>query len=160
MTTTIVAMERGSEWPVQIGDLTDVVGLGPVDEDLLQRTQGKLDSLQRGKKAVRVAVLACNTATDGEAIGRRTTLAHTLLGAVTHSIRGRLILSASDGASDQLRRELFTLAGELTGELKGSTTVSLWFTEPSHGRAKPLAETRTRRALRPQCREDAMRWLA
>ncbi len=149
MAPTIVAIEPGSEWPCQIGDATEIVGLGPTGDDLLRRTEERLDVLHRGKRLVRVAVLACNAATGGEAMTRRKELARRLLAAVARSIHGRLILSASDLASEELRRELFTLSGELTGELRGSrATVSLWFAEPSHGRARYLPGTRTRHATR------------
>jgi hypothetical protein len=136
----IVVMEPGSEWPAHIADLTDVVGLA--GEDLLKHTQEKVAALERRKQRVRVAVLACNSATGGETLGRRTQLARALVNAVTRSVHGRLILSASERASHALREELFTLAGALTNELRGSTaSVSLWFTEPSHGPATRLAET-------------------
>jgi len=139
--TAIVVMELGSEWPAHIDELTNVVGLSPCGEDLLQRTQEKLSVMGRKGQGVRVAVLACNAATDADAVVRRATLAGVLLGAVSHAARGRLILSAKDGASNVLRRELLSLAGQLTGALRGTTaSVHLWFTEPSHGHVTPLAE--------------------
>jgi hypothetical protein len=148
-TATLVAMESGSEWPAQIGDST-VVGLASSgDDDLVQRTRATLDLLRRDRHHVRVAVVTCNAETGAAAGSRRASLARTLLDAVTGSIRERLILSASDRASDQLRRELFALAGELTAELRGSTaTVSLWFMEPSRGHARPLVDTRPRSLMR------------
>jgi hypothetical protein len=83
MTATLVVMESGSEWPVQIGDST-VVGLGSIgDDDLVGRTLEKLDVFRRAKHLVRVAVLTCNANTGAAAIGRRTNLARTLLEAVT-----------------------------------------------------------------------------
>jgi hypothetical protein len=146
----MVVMEPGSDWPAQIADLTDVVGLA--GEDLLERTKEKLDALQRGNQRVRVAVLACNSATGGEIVGRRTQLARALVGAVARTIHGRLILSASEQASHELREELFTLAGDLTDQLRGTTaSVSLWFTEPSH---RPAA--RPAQAFRPPRVERAL----
>jgi glutamate racemase len=124
--------------------LTDVVAFGSGGEDLLQRTQEKIGALLRRKQDVRVAVLACNTASGGAAVGRRAQLARTLLGAVTSTGRGRMILSASGHASHRLRVELLALAGALTEELRGTTaTVTLWFTEASHGNAVRIVETRT-----------------
>ncbi len=140
----MVVLEPGSEWPAHIDGLTSVVGLGPVGDDLLQRTREELAALHRRNQGVRVAVLACNAATSGEAVGHRAALARALLGAVAQTIHGRLVLSAKDRAPPPLRRALLALAGELTDELVGTTaSVSLWFTEPSQGRLARPAETRT-----------------
>jgi len=127
--TTLVVMEPGSHWPAHIDNLTSVVGLGSIGDDLLDRTRRKLALLGRGKCPVRVAVLACNPAAGTASAGGRGMLARALLAAVSQAIHGRLILSAADGASHQLRGELLTLAGELTGEIRGtSASVSLFFT--------------------------------
>ncbi len=128
-TTAMIVMEAGSQWPGQIGDSMDVVAFSHEGEDLLRRTQEKVGALRRRQTSVRVAVLACNSATDGAAAGRRARLARTLLGAVTMSTCGRLILGASGHASEELRQELLALARGLAEELRGSTaTVSLLFT--------------------------------
>jgi len=134
--TALVVMEPGSDWPGHIGDSMDVVAFSHEGEDLLGRTEAKLVFLRRSKKDVRVAVLACNSATDGAAVVRRARVARTLLAAVTNTTGGRLILGASGRASHQLRHELFALAEALTEEIRGTTaTVSLRFTEASRGDA-------------------------
>ena len=138
----LVVMELGSEWPAHIDDLTSVVGLGPDGADVLQRTQAKLSALGRAGQGVRVAVLACNAATDAAAVVHRATLARALLCAVSHGVHGRLILSARDEASPVLRRALLSLAGQLADVLHGTTaSVQLWFTEPSRGHVSRLPET-------------------
>ncbi len=125
----MVVMEPGGEWPGSIDDETNVVALGQSGDDLLRRTEEKIGALQRGKHGVRVAVLACNAAADDAAFDRRSQLARMLLGAVAGTACGLLVLSARGHASDQLRRELLLLAGELTGELHGKTaSISLRFT--------------------------------
>jgi len=140
--TAIFVMEPGSQWPAQIDDLASVVGLGSAGDDLLERTREKLGVLLHRREGVRVAVLACNDATGDEAVDYRAALARALLGAVAKTIRGRLILSASDPAPPTVRRALLTLVEELTLELRGTTaSVSLWFTEPSHGRVSVPAAT-------------------
>jgi hypothetical protein len=129
-TTAMVVMEPGSDWPGQIGDSMNVVAFGSGGEDLLRRTQEKLDALLRSKQGVRVAVLACSAVVDGFAGGPRAKLARMLLSAVSHATCGRLILIASGQAARPLRQELFALAGALTTELRGtSATVSLRFAE-------------------------------
>jgi hypothetical protein len=120
LTTTMVVMEPGSDWPGQIGDSMNVVA-GHKGDDLLRRAQEKLGALWRNETRVRVAVLACNSATDRGAAVRRAQVAHTLLDAVSHSSFGRLILGASERASHPLRQELLALAHALTVGLGGST---------------------------------------
>jgi hypothetical protein len=131
-TTAMVVIEPGGDWPGQIGDSPNLVAFSPGVEDLLRKTQAKVDALRRGKQAVRVAVLACNRAAGGATALRRAQLAHMLLGVVTSTTCGRLVLSASGRASRQLREELLRLAGELTEELRGATaTISLRFADAS-----------------------------
>jgi hypothetical protein len=60
---------------------------------------------------------------------RRAQLAHELLGAVAVVSFGRLILSAAERASLQLRHELLSLAGALSHARRGSVTVSVRFKE-------------------------------
>jgi hypothetical protein len=84
----------------------------------------------------------------GSIEGGRKKLAGPVLGVVAHLVRGRLVLGATSQASDELRAERFTLAGELSGELRAPTTVSLWFTKPSRGHAKPLADVDAKCAMR------------
>jgi hypothetical protein len=131
-TTAMIVMEPGGDWPGQIGDSTNLVAFSQGGEDLLRKTQEKVDALRRGKQAVRVAVLACNPAAGGATALRRAQLARMLLGLVTSTTCGRLVLSASGRASRQLREELLRLAGELTEELRGATaTISLRFADAS-----------------------------
>jgi len=149
-TTAIVVMEPGSDWPGQIGDSMNVVASCDGGEDLFRRAQEKLAALHGSQKGVRVAVLACNSAADGAAADRRVRLARALLGAVTRSVRGRLILGVSGRASDQLRRELLALAGALGEEARGTTaSVTLQFAEVSHGKAVRSVEA-TRVAAIPR----------
>jgi hypothetical protein len=130
MTTAMIVMEPGSEWPGHVGDSTNLVVLGHETHDLLGRTQEKLDVLHRSKQAVPVAVLACNAATGAEAAGRRAQLARTLLGPVSSTTCRRLILMASACAPLQLLQELLTLAESLAEDLRGTTaTVSVRFAQ-------------------------------
>jgi hypothetical protein len=129
-TVALVVMEPGSEWPGHVGDYANLVAFSQSGEKLLQRTHEKLDALRRRQQDVRVAVLACNGETEGDADGYRVQVAHTLLGAVTSTTFGRLVLSASGRASLRLRQELLSLTGTLSEQIQGTTaTVSLRFTE-------------------------------
>jgi hypothetical protein len=133
-TVSLVVMEPGSEWPCHIGHHSNLVAFSQRGEKLLQRTKEELFTLHRGQQNVRLAVLACNGETGGEADGYRAQIARTLLAAVTRTTFGRLVLSASGGASLEVRQELLALAGALSEQLRGTTaTVSLRFTEASPG---------------------------
>jgi hypothetical protein len=131
---SLVVMEPGSEWPCHIGHHSNLVAFSQRGEKLLKRTKEELFTLHRGQQNVRLAVLACNGETGGEADGYRAQIARTLLAAVTRTTFGRLVLSASGGASLEVRQELLALAGALSEQLRGTTaTVSLRFTEASPG---------------------------
>jgi hypothetical protein len=132
---SLIVMESGSAWPGHVGDSENVVAVGEHEEGLLQRIQKLLDSLRRRGEQVRVAVLACNEATDLAAVAHRLELAHELLDAVTGTSFGRLVLSAAERASMQLRCELISLAGALSYSRRGtSATVSVRFNEAIEGR--------------------------
>jgi hypothetical protein len=126
----LVVMEPGSLWPGHMGDLAGVVAFSQGGDELLRRTREELSALRCREQYVRVAVLACNAATDGVATSRRTEVARALLAAVSDTAFGRLILSASSRASLRLREELVALAGAL-GEQPPDTsaTVSLMFVQ-------------------------------
>src|ERR1700733_14563927 len=118
---SLVVMEPGSEWPGHVGQNSNLVAFSQKGAKLLQRTREELDALRRDQHNVRVAVLACNGEIDGEANGYRVQVAHTLLGAVTGTTFGRLVLSAGGGASLLVRQELLALAGTLSEQLRGTT---------------------------------------
>jgi hypothetical protein len=128
---SLIVMEPGSAWPGHVGDTENVVAVGPGTEGLLDRTRHVVDSVRVRNERVRVAVLACNDATDGASSGRRAEVAHELLGAVAAAPRGRLVLCATERATTQLRHELMSLAGSLSQSVQG-TTVSLRFGDASN----------------------------
>ncbi len=128
---SLVVMEPGSAWPGHVGDTENVVAVGPGIEGLLDRTRHVVDSVRGRHQRVRVAVLACNDATDVASSGRRAEVAHALMNAVA-TARGRLVLCATERAPSQLRHELMSLAGGLSQSVLG-TTVSLRFGDAAAG---------------------------
>jgi hypothetical protein len=131
---SLVVMEPGSEWPRHVGHHSNLVAFSHKGEKLLQRTREELDALRRSRQNVRVAVLACNGETSGEADSCRAQIARTLLAAVMGTTFGHLVLSAGGSAALRVRQELIALAGTLSEQLRGtSATVSLRFTEASYG---------------------------
>jgi hypothetical protein len=128
---TLIVMEPGSEWPGHVGEAEDVVAVGnDGQESLLERTRSELDSIRLRGQHVRVALLACNEATDPTSVTSRAEVAHDLLTAVAAARFGRLALTASDRTSMRQRCELLSLAGELSLRIQGMTaTVSVRFGE-------------------------------
>ena len=127
-TVSVIVTESGSQWPGPVEDSENIVIVGYDDDGVIQRTRHKVDALQRQGRCVRVAVLACNEATDFASVARRAVVAHELLAAVRVVTSGHLVLACADDVSMQLRCELVPLAGALSDSLRGtSATVSVRF---------------------------------
>jgi hypothetical protein len=141
---SLIVMEPGSVWPGHVRDSENVVAVGHQDGGLVQRTHQTLTALRQRGQEVRVAVLACNEATDDASIASRALLARVLLTAVSTTRFGRLVLSAAERTSMQVRRELLTLAGALTHSLRGASVRVTFNTERLPG------EPETRRHRRPR----------
>jgi len=143
---SLIVMEPGSSWPGHVGNTENVVAAGTDEEGLLPRTEHMVEALLGRHQAVRVAVLACNDATDAASAGRRAEIARVLLHAVASSAFGRLVLCADPDASMRLRHQLLSLAGALIRELEDTTaTVALRFGgtgEESHLPASVLTKGR------------------
>ena len=87
-------------------------------------------------------MLACNEATDATSAARRAELAGELLAAVAVVGFGRLVLSAADRASMEIRRELLTLAGALSVTPVGvAATISVRFSGGQEPWARGLQES-------------------
>jgi hypothetical protein len=126
----LIVMEPGSMWPGKTGTSEHVVVAGD-HPGLSCRAANRLVAIHQEGHRVRVAVLACNGATDPEAVERRAALAHQLLGAVVCTRFGRLVLTSGDRVCTEVRRDLLSLAGALSCRLEGTlATVSIRFGAP------------------------------
>lgn len=130
---SLIVMEPGSHWPGHVRGSNNVVAVGHEEGGLVERTRDTLASLRQRGQQVRVAVLACNDATDVASLVRRTQLVRELLTAVAATRFGRVVLSSAQRASTEARRELLSLAGALTHTLRGAS-VQVTFTP---GRPSP-----------------------
>ena len=131
---SLIVMEPGSAWPGHVGNSENVVTVGEHEDGMLLRIRQRLALLRRRGEHVRIAVLACNEATDIASVARRTALAHELLSAVAAVGFGRLVLTAAERASMQLRCELLSLAGTLSYTRRGrAAAVSVRFSEATEG---------------------------
>jgi len=145
-TVSLIVVEQGSEWPGHVGNCENVMAVGSHKEGLLQSTRQGLDSLRRRGHYLRVAVLACNEATDLASASHRAEVARELLTAVSAAGFGRLLLSATDRASMDQRRELLSLAGALSQTLPASSvTVAVRF--GASDRRQSLPQKAARRYL-------------
>jgi hypothetical protein len=133
---SLIVMEPGSAWPGHVGGLENVVQIGEHEEGLLQRIRRKLALLRLSGGRVRVAVLACNEATDAAALARRSELAHELLAAVAAAGFGRLVLRARCHAATHPRLDLLSLAGSLSQAPGGGAVVSVKFDHQSAGKPR------------------------
>jgi hypothetical protein len=143
---SLIVMEQGGAWPRRVAESEDVVVVHDDSKVLLQRTLQKVESLRRRGQHLRIAVLACNAATDRMSVARRAEVANELLRAVAAVGFGRLLLSTAHDASARLRRELRALANALSRTFAGTAaavTVRFGDLDSAHGAASPSSE-RTR----------------
>lgn len=137
----LIVMEPGSDWPGHVGNSDNVVAAGAGDEPLLPRTRFLAEALRQRCENLRVAVLACNGATDARSADRRADVARELMRAVAPVTLGRLVLSTGSGATAALREQLLALADTLRHEMPASkVTVSLRFGGSDAPRTDPLPE--------------------
>jgi hypothetical protein len=133
---SLIVMEPGSQWPGHVRDSENIVAVGHDPDGLVDRTRQTLASLRTRGQQVRVAVLACNEATDVASVATRAQLAQELLTAVAGTRFGRLVLTSVERASVQLRRELLSLVGALSHSLRGAS-VRVTFNETAGHRRGP-----------------------
>jgi len=137
-----------------VGSSEELVAFAHDDAELLSRTRDRIAGLRATGRSISLAVLACS-AESGQAVrGRRTEVARLLLSALKDGGFGRLVLSARDSASQSLREELLSLAGDLTAVVQGSQlTISLRFAPPaSLSRSFPVTPLRRRAEGSPRDR--------
>ena len=134
---SLVVVEAGAKWPECAGEYqqaqpNSVVEVQAESESgvaFVERVRRRI-ATTRKRGAIRVALLAANGVVDRPGKHAKYELARTLAGALDGA--GELVLTASlaMGHAEQLRHELFTLAGVLCDELKSdSVSVSVRFSD-------------------------------
>lgn len=123
---TLVVMEHGSEWPAHIKRTTErclPLWQEPNEGhlDLLRRTYGRLQSIERNHGTLGVAVLSCRDDASRATLDVRIPLARALLAAVRGSGSGRLDVVARASAPARAKQSLLALAGVLAEALIGSS---------------------------------------
>jgi hypothetical protein len=125
---SVVVLELGSSWPPWLVEYrthapNSIVIAQSADEsghEFAQRIRRKVDEIAGRDAAIHAALLVCNGALDEGSIVARQRICSSLLRVMLQKQRGELVLAGDVAASDDVRHELFALAGTLCDELGGS----------------------------------------
>ena len=141
---SVVVLERGSSWPPWLAEYQkhapdSLVVAQSADEtspDFAQRINRKVDEVGSRGAAIHAGLLVCNGSLDAASVIARRVICASLLGLMLDRQRGELVLVADVTAGDDVRQELFALAGILCDELHGgevSVRVRFDSVRPSKG---------------------------
>ena len=125
---SVVVLEAGSTWPPWLGEYqkqapNSVVIAQSAEEkgrDFAQRISRRMDEIAVRDAAIHVALLVSNGTLDEASVAARKQMCESMLRAMVHKRQGELVLAADAHAGEELRHELFALAGTLCDELGGT----------------------------------------
>jgi hypothetical protein len=125
---SVVVLEAGSAWPPWLGEYqklapNSVVVAQSAEEsgrDFAQRIARRADEIAAGDAKIHAALLVSNGALDDASVAARKQVCSSLLRVMVQKRHGELVLAAEALAGDELRHELFALAGTLCDELRGA----------------------------------------
>lgn len=125
---SVVVLELGSSWPTWLAEYQkhapDSVVLaqssGESGTDFAQRVARKMDEIASRAAAIHAGFLVSNGKLDEAAVAARERICSLLLRVMIQKQRGELVLAADVKTGDDFRHELFSLAGRLCDELRGS----------------------------------------
>jgi hypothetical protein len=124
---SVVVLESGSAWPPWLGEyqkqapnsIVIAQSGGESGLEFAQRIARRMDEIAARDAAIHVALLVSNGALDEPSVSARKRICESLLRVMVQKRRGELVLAAALHAGDELRHELFALAGTLCDELRG-----------------------------------------
>jgi hypothetical protein len=124
---SVVVLELGSSWPPWLAEYQkhapdSVVVAQSADEappDFAQRISRKVHEIGARDAAIHAGLLVCNGSLDAASVSARRLICTSLLELMLEKQRGELVLAADVTAGDDVRHELFALAGTLCDELRG-----------------------------------------
>ena len=124
---SVVVLELGSSWPPWLAEYQrhapdSVVVAQSADEappDFAQRMGRKVHEIGSRDVAIHAGLLVCNGSLDVASVISRRLICMSLLELMIEKQRGELVLAADVSAGDDIRHELFALAGTLCDELRG-----------------------------------------
>jgi hypothetical protein len=125
---SVVVLELGSSWPPWLAEYQKhapnsvVVAQSAGESSALfaQRIGRKADEIGAHDAAIHAGLLVSNGALDAQSVAARELICSHLLRLMIEKKRGELVLAADVTAGDDVRHELFALAGTLCDGLRGS----------------------------------------
>ena len=125
---SVVVLERGSSWPPWLAEYqahapNSIVIAQSADESaalFAQRIGRKMDEISAHEEAIHAGLLVSNGALDAASIDARQAICGAFLRVMLKKQRGELVLASDVTAGDDVRHQLFALAGTLCDELGGS----------------------------------------
>jgi len=142
MLISVVVLELGSSWPPWLSEYqrfapNSVVVAQSSDESAPQfatRIERRMNEIGVGEAAIHVGLLVSNGAFDSVANDARERICQAMLRVMLQKHQGELVLAADTESDEEIRHELFALAGTLCDGLRGKeVTVRVRFgsTRPS-----------------------------
>jgi hypothetical protein len=124
---SVVVLESGSAWPPWLGEyqkhapssIVIAQSAGESGCEFTKRIARRMTEIAAGDAAIHAALLVSNGALDEASVSARKRICESLLRVMVQKRRGELVLAAALHAGDELRHELFALAGTLCDELRG-----------------------------------------
>jgi hypothetical protein len=125
---SVVVLELGSTWPPWLAEYqarapNSMVVAQSADESaptFAQRIARKMDEVGARDAAIHAGLLVTNGALDPVSISARQEICSSLLRVMLKKQRGELVLASDVTAGDDVRHQLFALAGTLCDELSGT----------------------------------------
>jgi hypothetical protein len=125
---SVVVLELGASWPPWLAEYqkyapNSVViaqSAGEPSAVFAQRIGRKADEIGAHDSIIHAGLLVSNGALDAESVAARELICSHLLRLMVQKQRGELVLAADMTAGDDVRHELFALAGTLCDDLRGS----------------------------------------
>jgi hypothetical protein len=129
---SVVVLEFGSTWPPWLAEYqarapNSMVIAQSADESaslFAHRINRKMDEVGARDAVIHAGLLVSNGALDAASIDARQAICAALLRVMLKKQRGELVLASDVAAGDDVRQQLFALAGTLCDEL-GGTKVSV-----------------------------------
>jgi hypothetical protein len=125
---SVVVLELGSSWPPWLVEYqqrapNSVVIAQSADEsgsDFALRIGRKMDEIEARDLTIHAGLMVCNGQLDAASVEARERMCAALLRVMVQRQHGELVLAGDVTASEDVRHVLFTLAGTLCDELRGT----------------------------------------
>jgi hypothetical protein len=125
---SVVVLELGSSWPPWLAEYqkdapNSVViaqSAGESGVEFASRISRKMDEIAAHDSVIHAGLLVSNGTLDAASVSARERICSHLLRVMIQKKRGELVLAADVTAGDDVRHQLFALAGTLCDGLRGS----------------------------------------